>query len=137
MTRNPIPLNIAAFSAFDFACTANTDYIQRVAILILDESGNKLDVFIFSGNGINVPMKLEDGNITKPLPKETYNRVAFLTFEWSKSGPGGPFLKSNVSDPIKPAFDWGWVATISSHGDDDLSDKNYNEAVVTAVARYS
>jgi len=96
MASNPVSVPIPGdTSEVLITCVAHAAYYQRVT---LARGSNILTVF--QGTGEGVPMKTTDGQTSYQLGASRQGYQVTATFEFSESGPNGPFHMAKVSDPI-------------------------------------
>jgi hypothetical protein len=96
---NPIRINFPDNSDFEIVCQSKAPVYQRITIL---DDGRPVTRFVADHD--DMPMKLPDGSTSYSRNSAQFTRLALL-FEYSETGPNGPFRKSMLtSDPNSEPF---------------------------------
>jgi hypothetical protein len=125
MASNPVALTIPANAKGIINSVSNAGWYQR---LTLTWSGGSA---VLQGSGEGQPMKTPDGKASlefAPLP-QGYQISA--TFEFSPSGPSGPFSRALVQNPIVTT---NGPFTITQVTSEDSTDNDNNDTYLTVVA---
>jgi hypothetical protein len=120
------PVEVRAPETWDgvIQCQANASYYQRVTLTI---NGQR---FGFGGVGEGQPMSLPDGRTTIPLIGNRRDHRISCHFEFSPSGPEGPFAEASVLAPTYVDTPGGMFIQVQS---EDSVDNDYNDSVLTFV----
>jgi hypothetical protein len=124
MDPNPVEVRIAETWDGVIQCQANASYYQRVTLTIYGE------LVEFGGTGEGKPMSLPDGRTTYPLGSTRGDQRIPCLFEFSPSGPNGPFSEAAVLAPTYVETSSGIFIQVQS---EDSVDNDYNDSVLTFV----
>jgi hypothetical protein len=116
MASNPVQIPIPGDSSGSITCNSHAAFYQQVTLQV---AGNTV---IFSGTGEGVAMTTQDGSTSYPLPPTRQGYSISALFQFSSSGPKGPFQNAvSVQDPINsPPF-----ITVTS---EDSTDNDNNDS---------
>jgi len=124
MEPNPVEVRVPEPWDGVVQCQANASYYQRVTLTI---NGKRVG---FGGTGEGQPMSLPDGRTTYPLGSTRGDQHIPCLFEFSPSGPGGPFSDAAVLAPTYVETSSGIFIQVRS---EDGGDSDYNDSVLTFV----
>ncbi|AUP78226.1 hypothetical protein [Flavivirga eckloniae] len=123
MATNPVSVTFGSDSTGLIVCNAHAAYYQRVTLtwkVLQSET-----TVIFSGSGEGVPMKTQDGSTSYEIGATRQALHISALFEYSTSGPNGPFVKAVVNDPIISSAGGTTIVTVTS---EDSNDKDNNDS---------
>jgi len=128
MATNPVLIPVNGDSTGLIICNAHAVYFQRVTLKwsILSSP----TTVIFSGSGEGVPMKTQDGATSYDLPATRQGYSISALFEYSTSGPSGPFYQASVKDPIISTGGGSTIITVTSEDSND-QDNNDSYLIIT------
>lgn len=123
MASNPTSVQMTQPGGGTITCMSFALYWQRVTLSwrIL----NTTTTLVFQGSGEGVPMKLADGSTIYPVDSARQNYGISILFEFSTTGPSGPFSKATVKDPIINQQGENIEITITS---EDSADNDNNDS---------
>jgi hypothetical protein len=124
MEPNPVEVRVPEPWDGVVQCQANASYYQRVTLTI---NGQQV---AFGGTGEGQPMSLPDGRTTYPLGSTRGDQRIPCLFEFSPSGPNGPFSDAAVLAPTYVETPNGIFIQVQS---EDSVDNDYNDSVLTFV----
>ena len=128
MATNPVSIPIKGDSSGLIICNAHAAYYQRVT-LTWSILGSQTTV-IFSGSGEGAPMKTQNGLTSYDLPPTRQGYAISALFEYSPSGPNGPFNNASVKDPIISSGGGSTIITVTSEDSND-QDNNDSYLIIT------
>jgi len=124
MPSNPVRIPIPAGSQGNINCVANASYYQRVTLSWPGDS------CLFTGTGEGQPMKTPDGQTSVSIGPTGGGFELTATFEYSTSGPQGPFRLATASKPIVERKGLFTVIQVTS---EDSTDNDLNDSYLTIV----
>jgi hypothetical protein len=120
MATNPVQIPISGDSSGYITCNSHAAYYQRVTLNFLNNQ------VIFSGSGEGVPMTTQTGSPLYDLGATRQNYSISALFQFSTSGPNGPFQNAvSVQDPIISQDGNSTFITVTS---EDSSDNDNNDS---------
>jgi hypothetical protein len=128
MASNPVAIGIPGDASGVISCVAHAAYYQRVTLQWSILSSQT--TVVFTGSGEGVAMKDEDGQTSYELGPTRQGYQIMATFEYSTSGPNGPFQMATVQDPIvtqKGGF------TITEVTSEDSTDNDNNDSYLNVT----
>ena len=121
-TTNPVPIHINGDSSGAIVCNAHAAYFQRVT-LTWTVLRSTITV-VFSGAGEGTKMTTQDGETAYNIITKQGITINAL-FEYSTTGPNGPFYRASVNQPIVNAIDNLTIISVTS---EDANDNDNNDS---------
>lgn len=125
MATNPVSVTIPKDAMVTLTAVANAGWYQRVT---LTWPGNTV---VFQGSGEGVAMTMPNGQDVMDVGPAVQPYQISALFEFSSSGPNGPFSRARVQNPVilsKGPF------TINQITSEDSNDNDNNDTYLTIVA---
>ena len=88
-TTNPVSISVEASSSLHIFSVAHAAFYQQVILSFNSDMSNP--VATFTGSGEGVPMTLSNGDTFITIATRN-NTALYAQFNYSASGPGGPFV---------------------------------------------
>jgi hypothetical protein len=101
MAENPLGIQIPANAQGNVNCVADATSFQRVTLALPGQT------IILQGTGVGVPMQTPEGRTSPGLPASSAGYELTARFDFSHSGPSGPFEPSETGPPVaipRPPF---------------------------------
>ena len=125
MPSNPANFTIAANSKGIINAVSNAAWYQRVSLTWGQNSA------VLQGTGEGVAMKTPSGDTAINFPQSDQGYQLTALFEFSRSGPSGPFERARLQDPIVTQ---NGPFTITQFKSEDSTDNDFNDTYLTVVA---
>lgn len=124
MATNPVQIQLNPFAQGFISCNSHAGYFQRVT---LTWNGGGV---VFQGTGEDVAMTDSSGDTLYTLPASAVPMTVSAKFEYSTSGPNGPFSLAQVEQPV---IHKGQTAMIIDVTSEDSTDNDDNDSFLSLV----
>ncbi|HEX8624298.1 MAG TPA: hypothetical protein VF782_04385 [Allosphingosinicella sp.] len=122
MAANPVQIQLNPFVHGAITCLSKASYFQRVTLTL--PTGQ----VVFQGTGENVPMTYATGQGVYELGSSAAPINVTALFEYSTSGPSGPFYTAQVQDPVPQKTPLWTIVTVTS---EDSTDNDDNDSILS------
>ncbi|MFT5548141.1 MAG: hypothetical protein ACI9CO_000053 [Candidatus Azotimanducaceae bacterium] len=123
---NPVSFTLTKPKGGIISCLSNATFVQRVTITL--GTTPSATVIVFQGHGENLEMLTADKKDNVSIPQSDGDLSVTALFEYSPSGPSGPFTNAQRVYPPKIVGESLVQITVMS---EDGADTDHNDSYLT------